>query len=77
MPKSYSEMTFISQEEITYILHLVKKRLQFMYGDAFGISYILDPVFLGEEMVHSVEFNDMQTEIFLEYTNWQIEARNT
>ena len=40
--QSYENMNCLSCEEGLYILNLVVDRLEFLYGDEIGISYILD-----------------------------------
>jgi hypothetical protein len=40
-------MTLIDGPERQYLLNLVKKRMSFMYGDAHGIAYVLEPSLLG------------------------------
>jgi hypothetical protein len=50
MPASINAMTLIDGPERQYLLNLVKKRMSFMYGDAHGIAYVLDPRYLGMDM---------------------------
>ena len=50
LPSSISAMKLISDEERAYLLLLVEKRMLFMYGDAHGIAYLLDPWYLGTGM---------------------------
>jgi hypothetical protein len=38
----------ITKQEAEYMVMLMKKRFQFMYGEAHGLSYLLNPVLLGE-----------------------------
>jgi hypothetical protein len=40
----------ITAEERDYLSHLVSYRFQFMYGLAHGLSYLLDPVLLGDRL---------------------------
>ncbi|KAH9273338.1 hypothetical protein BASA83_004337 [Batrachochytrium salamandrivorans] len=60
MKQSYENMNCLSSEERSYILNLVRERLEFMYGDAIGIAYLLDPVILGKNMLneHKVRAED-------------------
>ncbi|KAI2489092.1 hypothetical protein MHU86_25506 [Fragilaria crotonensis] len=44
-------MKLITEPERDYLLQLVeKRRMMFMYGDAHGIAYLLDPRYLGAGM---------------------------
>ena len=47
-------MTNIDAHKKTYLVQLVKQRFQFMYGDAHGIAYLLDPRYLGDRMAHKL-----------------------
>ena len=47
---SFAAMELITEPERAYLLELVKKRMDFMYGDAHGIAYLLDPKYLGAGM---------------------------
>ncbi|KAI9922119.1 hypothetical protein PsorP6_001927 [Peronosclerospora sorghi] len=60
IPESYENMICLSNEERSYILNLVKERLCFMYGDAIGIAYLLDPVMIVDGMLdeHKVQAED-------------------
>lgn len=40
----------LDQVKKTYLVELVRKRFQFMYGDAHGVAYVLDPRYLGDRM---------------------------
>jgi hypothetical protein len=40
----------MEEEKKTYLVELVQKRFQFMYGDAHGMGYLLDPRYLGDKM---------------------------
>jgi hypothetical protein len=50
LPACINAMTLIDGPERQYLLNLVKKRMSFMYGDAHGIAYVLDPRYLGMDM---------------------------
>jgi hypothetical protein len=43
LPLSIAAMKLITEPERDYLLQLVQKRMEFMYGDAHGIAYLLDP----------------------------------
>ena len=40
----------ISETECQYVKHVCASRFQFLYGNAHGIAYLLDPRFLGSEL---------------------------
>ena len=40
----------LDQVKKTYLVELVRKRFQFMYGDAHEVAYVLDPRYLGDRM---------------------------
>ena len=40
----------MDEDKKTYLVELVKKRFEFMYGDAHGVGYLLDPRYLGDKM---------------------------
>ena len=44
----------IDEEKKNYLVELVKKRFEFMYGDVHGIGYVLNPRFLDDKMSHSL-----------------------
>lgn len=43
-------LTNINAEKKAYLVKQVKKRFDFMYGDAHGMAYLLDPRYLGDKM---------------------------
>ncbi len=47
-------MTSLDGDKKTYLVQLVKQRFQFMYGDAHGIAYVLDPRYLGDRMTRKL-----------------------
>lgn len=51
MRQLYESMNCLSSEERSYILKLLMERLKIVYGDAFEIPHILDPVLLETDMV--------------------------
>ncbi|KAH6595817.1 hypothetical protein BASA50_005544 [Batrachochytrium salamandrivorans] len=50
MKEQYKMMSCLSDAERFYLLQLLQSRLDFLYGDAIGIAYLLDPRFVGENM---------------------------
>ncbi|KAH6594297.1 hypothetical protein BASA50_006768 [Batrachochytrium salamandrivorans] len=50
MKEQYNMMSCLSGAERSYLLQLLQSRLDFLYGDAIGIAYLLDPRFVGEKM---------------------------
>ena len=51
-------LTNIAAEKKSYLVKQVKKRFDFMYGDAHGVAYLLDPRYLGEKMSLRKEVED-------------------
>ncbi|KAH9270021.1 hypothetical protein BASA83_007850 [Batrachochytrium salamandrivorans] len=50
MKEQYNMMSCLSGAERSYLLQLLQSRLDFLYGDAIGIAYLLDPRFVGKKM---------------------------
>ena len=50
LPNLIKSMPLLSPEERDYMLKLSQHRFDFMYGDAHGIAYLLDPRFVGVGM---------------------------
>lgn len=49
LPEKFAEMTdTLTSAEITYLQNLVSTRFKLIYGDAYGIGYLLDPRFVGD-----------------------------
>ncbi|KAH6590524.1 hypothetical protein BASA61_005283 [Batrachochytrium salamandrivorans] len=48
--ESQQKIHDIITDERSYLLQLLQSRLDFLYGDAIGIAYLLDPRFVGEKM---------------------------
>ena len=48
------KMSNISSGKKDYLVKLVKDRFNFMYGDAHGVCYLLDPRYLGDDMTWSL-----------------------
>ena len=38
----------VDAEKKAYLVQLVHNRVDFMYGDAHGVAYLLDPRYLGD-----------------------------
>ncbi|KAH6599399.1 hypothetical protein BASA50_003095 [Batrachochytrium salamandrivorans] len=51
MKEQYEMMNCLSDAERSYLLQLLQSRLDFLYGDAIGIAYLLDPRFVGKKMI--------------------------
>ena len=43
-------MSNLTEIEINYIQELTRSRFQFIYGDAHGLGYLLDPRYIGEKL---------------------------
>jgi hypothetical protein len=48
--KSFEELLLVTEEERAYLLRILESRAAFLSGDATGMAYLLDPVFLGDGM---------------------------
>ena len=48
---------FLSHEELQYLTMLANQRFEFMYSDAHGLAYLLDPRYLGEGISHQHRSN--------------------
>jgi hypothetical protein len=61
MVQSFRFMGCLTTSETSYILDLLQDRLDFMYGDAIGLSFILDPVIFGDGMcpAHKLRAGDV------------------
>jgi hypothetical protein len=67
-----------------YLLGLLESRMEFLYGDAIGVAFLLDPRYLGDWMSaqerKKVEYSlfnfkpEQRETMFLEYTNYMIQA---
>ena len=40
----------INSDEYQYLVNLAQQRFEFMYGAAYGLSYLLDPRYLGQHL---------------------------
>ena len=74
LPLSIAAMKLISDTERAYLLQLVEKRMLFMYGDAHGIAYLLDPRYLGAGM--SMEKRLAVEELILAHPSTSDESNN-
>ena len=63
MKHSFQDMQCLTDGERLYISKLIAERLCFMYGDAIGISYLLDPVMIGDSMLDAHR-NRAETALF-------------
>jgi hypothetical protein len=51
LPNEFAKLhstNVITKQEVEYLVMFAKKRFQFMYGEAHSLSYLLNPVLLGE-----------------------------
>jgi hypothetical protein len=44
----------VEADKKAYLVELVRKRFDFMYGDAHGVAYLLDPRYLGDGMLRTL-----------------------
>ena len=44
----------VSEKKKTYLVKLVRNRFDFMYGDAQGVTYLLNPRYLGDNMTRKL-----------------------
>ncbi|CAB4039334.1 hypothetical protein DYB30_009596, partial [Paramuricea clavata] len=56
-------MSNISSEKKEYLAKLVRSRFNFMYGDAHGVCYLLDPRYLGDDMTRRLR-NEIEDFIY-------------
>jgi hypothetical protein len=43
LPSELKKIKGLNEKEKDYLVHLVDSRFDFLYGDAHGVAYILDP----------------------------------
>jgi hypothetical protein len=67
LPGIFQEMSTLSVQERTYLQNLSKDRFEFMYGDAHGIGYLLDPRYCGNGM--SQEVSEEIEEFIFQFPN--------
>lgn len=53
----------VDADKKAYLVELVHNRFNFMYGDAHGVAYILDPRYLGDGMLRTL-WNKLEDYIF-------------
>ena len=53
----------VDAEKKAYLVQLVHNRFDFMYGDAHGVAYLLDPRYLGDWMLRTLR-NEIEDYIF-------------
>ncbi|MEN9638153.1 MAG: hypothetical protein RLZZ262_21 [Bacteroidota bacterium] len=79
----------ITESEHSYLRNVTKMRYEFLYGDAYGLAYLLDPRFIGERLSLQLrssledklyDFGDSDQEtkeqIFTQYKEFVISSRN-
>uniref|UniRef100_A0A915JUS9 DUF659 domain-containing protein n=1 Tax=Romanomermis culicivorax TaxID=13658 RepID=A0A915JUS9_ROMCU len=75
LPEKYeiseADEKMLEAAEISYIKSLIKSRFQFIYGDAHGLGYILDPRYVGEKMER-----DLRSFESIGHTPWAIDVNN-
>ncbi|KAH9271444.1 hypothetical protein BASA83_006287 [Batrachochytrium salamandrivorans] len=89
MKEQYEMMGCLSGAEGFYLLQLLQLRLYFLYGDAIGIAYLLDPRFVGKRRQLSkgrwLTMAQKQSNhnrwvkrkaVYLQYTNFVIKANH-
>jgi hypothetical protein len=47
---AFESLDCLVEGEKHYLLGLLESRMEFLYGDAFGVAYLLDPRYLGDGM---------------------------
>jgi hypothetical protein len=90
---SFTELkaTIITEMEYQYLISITKQRYDFLYGDAHGFGYLLDPRFVGEKLsaelrssledklfdmkVSTADGEEAKVLLFLQYTEFLISAR--
>ena len=50
LEKQMKNLPNVNEDKRAYLVKLVQQRFEFMYGDAHGVSYLLDPRYLGDGM---------------------------
>ncbi len=48
--KEFQSMKDLADNERCYLISLLEKRMDFLYGDAIGFECLLDPCYLGNKM---------------------------
>ncbi len=60
------KLTDVSEDKKAYLVKLVRERFDFMYGDAHGVAYLLDPRYLGDGMSRTLR-NEIEDFIYKFY----------
>jgi hypothetical protein len=50
LPNEITAISELTQGELQYLLKIIDDRWEFIYGDAHGVGYLLDPRYLGDRM---------------------------
>ena len=48
LPDDFRAIANLTETELQYLCHVTDERFNFMYGDAHGVAYLLDPKYVGE-----------------------------
>jgi hypothetical protein len=57
------KLSDVSEDKKAYLVKLVRERFDFMYGDAHGVAYLLDPCYLGDGMSRTLR-NEIEDFIY-------------
>ena len=63
LEEKMGNLSKISSEKQEYLVNLVRNRFNFMYGDAHGVCYVLDPRYLGDNMTRALR-NEIEDFIY-------------
>ena len=84
LKNQYESMECLEELKKTYLLGLLQARMDFLYGNAIGIAYLLDLRYLGDGMAtvqkrktEDIIFNfvhDQKETLFMEYTQFMNSA---
>jgi hypothetical protein len=90
--ESLKSSDIITEDEHQYLVTLCKQRYEFLYGEAHGLAYLLDPRYMGEKLsqdartsLEDVLFNitddscsdpGEKVSLFQQYTEFVISARS-
>lgn len=55
LSEKLTNLPFVTEGEKIYLASIVRHRWDFIYGDAHGIAYLLDPRYLGRNMETSLK----------------------
>jgi hypothetical protein len=64
LPKKFEGQAgdFLCDEELHYLVAICKNRFNFLYGDAHGLSYLLDPLDIGHSLTQ-LERNSLEDKL--------------